>query len=110
MPKSIGVTAGSRGRRLIGFAQRVLNAPLGYPVLAVDALGVDLEQYGDAVPGPLGDLGGRDAAVEPGGDARMVGFPDVAQELLLGLAEEVLSGRTRNPSSVRLHLDREGRD
>jgi hypothetical protein len=39
--------------------------------LAVDALGVDLEQYGDALPGPLGDLGGRDAAVEPAGDAGM---------------------------------------
>jgi hypothetical protein len=37
--------------------------------LAVDALGVDPEQDGDAVPGPLGDLGGRDTAVEPGGDA-----------------------------------------
>jgi hypothetical protein len=30
-----------------------INAPLGYLVLAVDALGVDLEQYGDAMPGPL---------------------------------------------------------
>jgi hypothetical protein len=32
--------------------------------MPVDALGVDLEQDGDAVPGPLGDLDGRDTAVE----------------------------------------------
>src|SRR5680860_610044 len=36
-------------------------------VLAVDALGVDLEEHVDAVAGPLGDLGRRDARVEPGG-------------------------------------------
>jgi len=33
-------------------------------VLAVDALGVDLEQDGDAVPGPLGDLVGWDTPIE----------------------------------------------
>jgi hypothetical protein len=35
--------------------QRVLDTLLGYLVLAVDALGVDLEQDAHAVPGPLGD-------------------------------------------------------
>jgi hypothetical protein len=49
----------------------VLNAPLSYLVLAVDALSVDLAQYGDAVPGPLGDLGRQDTAVELAGDAGM---------------------------------------
>src|ERR1035438_2494841 len=51
---------------------------LGYLVLAVDALGVDLEQDGDAVPGPLGDLGGRDSPVEPCRDA---GVPEVVDAL-----------------------------
>ena len=34
-------------------------------IAAVDAFGVDSEQHFDAVPGPLGDLGRRDARVEP---------------------------------------------
>jgi hypothetical protein len=33
--------------------------------LAVDAVGVDLEQDGDAVAGAAGDLGGGDPGVEP---------------------------------------------
>jgi hypothetical protein len=41
----------------------------GNVVLPVEALGVDLEQDGHAVTGPLGDLGGRDAAIEPRRDA-----------------------------------------
>jgi hypothetical protein len=55
---------------LAGVAEGFLNAPLGDGVLPVKALVVDLEQDGDAVAGPLGDLGGRDAAVEPCRDAR----------------------------------------
>jgi hypothetical protein len=38
---------------------------LGYLVLTVDALGVDLEQDGDAVSGPLRDLGGLDTPIQP---------------------------------------------
>ena len=34
------------------------DLPVGDVVLAVDAVGVDGQQRGDAVPGPLGDLGG----------------------------------------------------
>jgi hypothetical protein len=49
---------------LSGVAEGFLNAPLGDGVLPVEALGVDLEQDGRAMTGPLGDLGGRDAAVE----------------------------------------------
>ena len=35
--------------------------------LAVDAVGVDLEQDHDAVPGAAGDLGGRHPGVQPQG-------------------------------------------
>ena len=66
------VAAGGVHRPRIRVAR--LRSALGYLVLAVDALGVDPEQDGDAVPGPLGDLGGRDSAVEPGGDT---GVPKV---------------------------------
>jgi hypothetical protein len=64
--------------RLARVAQGVFDAPLGYMVVPVDALGVDLEQDGDAVPGPLGDLGGRDAPVKPGRDTRV---PEVVDAL-----------------------------
>jgi len=50
-------------------AEGFLDAPLGDGVLPAKALGVDLEQDGHAVTGPLGDLCGRDAAVEPCRDA-----------------------------------------
>jgi hypothetical protein len=46
-------------------AEGVGDALVDGAVLAVDAVGVDLEQDGDAVPGPAGDLGGRDAGVQP---------------------------------------------
>jgi hypothetical protein len=39
-------------------AEGVGDALVGGISLPVDAVGVDLEQYGDAVPGPAGDLGG----------------------------------------------------
>jgi hypothetical protein len=45
-------------------------------VLAVDAVAVDGEQDGDAVPGPGGDLGGVSAGVQPqrqGGVTQVVG-------------------------------------
>lgn len=47
-------------------------------VAAVDALGVDTQQDVDAVAGPLGNLGGIDAGVQPGGQAgvaQVVGPP-----------------------------------
>jgi hypothetical protein len=56
-------------RGLIEVAQCVLDAPPGDVILAVDALGVNLEQHGHAVASPLGDLGGRDTAVQPRRDA-----------------------------------------
>ena len=61
-----------------GIAGRVFDAPPGYLFLAVDALGVDLEQDGDAVSGPLGDLGGLYAPVEPCRDASV---PEVVDAL-----------------------------
>ena len=59
---------------LSGLAQGFVDAVLGELVLAHDALGVDAQQYVHAVPGPLGHLGGVDAAVQPGGQA---GVPQV---------------------------------
>ena len=38
-------------------------------IAAVDAFGVDGEKHFDAMSGPLGDLGGRHASVEPQRDA-----------------------------------------
>ncbi len=43
----------------------VADAPVGGGGLAVDAVGVDLEQDGDAVSGAAGDLGGGHAGVQP---------------------------------------------
>ena len=77
VPKSSCAEILSRAARtgrlgaVAGVAEGFLNAPLGDVVLPVKALGVDLEQDSHAVTGPLGDLGGRDAAVEPRGDARV---------------------------------------
>jgi len=52
-------------------AQRFADPALGQLVVAHDALGVDAQQHVHAVPGPLGHLGGIDAAVQPGGQAGM---------------------------------------
>ena len=54
-----------------GLAQRFADTALGQLVLADDAFGVDPQEYVDAVPGPLGDLGWVDAAVEPRGQTRV---------------------------------------
>jgi hypothetical protein len=51
---------------VILIAERFVDAPPGDRILAVDALGVDLEQYGDAVSSPLGHLGRGHTAVKPG--------------------------------------------
>ena len=47
---------------------------LAAPALAVDAVGVDLEQDGDAVAGAAGNFGGGDPGVQPEGDG---GVPQV---------------------------------
>jgi len=65
----------------------LVDAALGGVVLAVDALGIDLEQDGDAVSGPLGDLGRWDASVEPGAYAGVTQIVDA-----LGERGGVLSG------------------
>jgi hypothetical protein len=49
--------------------QCVFDPSLGGLVLAIKALGIDLEKYVDAVARPLRDLGGGDAGIEPGGEA-----------------------------------------
>lgn len=51
--------------RILG--EDLLDPAVSDPVLALHALRVDAQQDFDAVTGPLGDLGGRDAAVKPQG-------------------------------------------
>ena len=46
-------------------AEGVGDALVGGVGLPVDAVRVDLQQDGDAVPGPAGDLGGGYPGVEP---------------------------------------------
>jgi hypothetical protein len=48
----------------------VADALVGRGVLAVDAVGVDLEQDSNAVAGAAGDLGGGHADIEPQGRQR----------------------------------------
>jgi hypothetical protein len=68
-----------RGRAPISVLAQCFGDPeLGELVLADDAFGVDAQQDVDAVPGPLGHLGGVDATVQPGGQAcvpQVVGPP-----------------------------------
>jgi hypothetical protein len=49
----------------LGIAQGVGDALVGSVGLAVDAVGVDLQQDGDAVPGAAGDLGRGHPGVQP---------------------------------------------
>lgn len=49
---------------ICGRVQGQIDALLGAVLLPGDALGIDPQQDGDAVPGPLRDLGGRHASVE----------------------------------------------
>ena len=63
-------------------------------ILADDALGVDPKKHVDAVPGPFGDLGWLDAAVEPRGEAgvpQVVGPPGEGRGLFRG-GERGLAG------------------
>jgi hypothetical protein len=43
------------------------DLPVGDVVLAVDAVGIDGKQHGDAVPSPPGDLGGCGPGIQPQG-------------------------------------------
>lgn len=62
----------------LALAQGFANAAPGELVLADDALGVDPQKNVDAVPGPFGDLGWEDAAVQPCGQS---GVPEVVGPL-----------------------------
>jgi len=57
--------AGSLAVVFVLLAESVADALVGCAGLAVDAVGVDLEQDGDAVAGAAGDFGGGDPGVEP---------------------------------------------
>jgi hypothetical protein len=50
---------------LVVILEGVADALVSGAGLAVDAVGVDLEQDGDAVPGAAGDFDGGDARVQP---------------------------------------------
>ena len=50
---------------VVRFVEGVADALVGGPGLAVDAVGVDREQDGDAVAGAAGDLGGGHPRVQP---------------------------------------------
>ena len=58
-PSSPGSWLGVLGAKGVG------DALVGGVGLPVDAVGVDLEQDGDAVPGAAGDLGGGHPGVQP---------------------------------------------
>ena len=68
MADRIGVVPAVRGTAccsvmcLVPGVEGSFDLPVGDVVLAVDAVGVDGEQHGDAVPGSPGDLGGGGAA------------------------------------------------
>jgi hypothetical protein len=59
LPLVAGAGPGVRGAEGVG------NPPVGGIGLPVDAVGVDLEQDGDAVPGAAGDLGRGHPGVQP---------------------------------------------
>jgi len=52
----------------------MLDLPVGDVVLALNAVDVSGEEHGDAVPGPLRDLGGGGPGVQPQGQG---GVPQV---------------------------------
>src|ERR1022692_1887095 len=56
------------GTGIVRVVEGAVDAGVGGVGLAVDAVGVDLEQDGDAVPGAAGDLGGGHPGIEPHGD------------------------------------------
>ena len=71
----------------LGGAKGVGDALVGGISLPVDAVGVDLQQDGDAVPGPAGDLGGGHPGVQPQRHRRVpqvVGTPPQRRPVLGG--------------------------
>ena len=73
------------------------DATTGRVLLAGDALGVDLQQHGDAVTGPLGDLGRRHAGVEPGRHRRVPQVVGPARER----RRDLLGRSARRPGPCR---------
>jgi len=75
-------------------AERVGDALAGGISLPVDAVGVDLEQDRDAVPGPAGDLGGGHPGVEPQRDSGVAQVVGAAAErgAALRVGERGLAG------------------
>jgi len=59
---------GQRARERIAASESKLDAVPGGRVLADDARREDPQQHVDAMAGPLTDLGGRNAGIEPGRD------------------------------------------
>ncbi len=75
-------------------AKSMGDAPVGSAGLPVDAVGVDLEQDGDAVPGTAGDLGRGHPRVEPQRDGGVPQVIEVAAQrgLALRFGEGLLPG------------------
>ena len=76
---------------LVPGVEGAFDLPVGDVVLAIDAVRVDGEQHGDAVPGPLRDLGGGSTGVQPEGQG---GVPQV-----VGAAGQS-GGSRRGPQSL----------
>jgi len=84
MADSIGAVLAVRGTAcclamcLVTGVEGSFDLPVGDVILAVDAVRVDGEQHGNAVPGPLRDLGGGGTGVQPegqGGVSQIVRAP-----------------------------------
>jgi hypothetical protein len=58
-------TACSRVTCVASGVEGMIDLPVGDVVLAVDAVGIDGQEHGDAVPGALRDLGGGGGYVQP---------------------------------------------
>jgi len=69
---------------LIWAAEGVCDALVDGVGLAVDAVGVDLQQDGDTVPGAAGNLGRRDMGVQPVGAENPVTAVDVVSSAAPG--------------------------
>jgi hypothetical protein len=78
--------------------------------VAHDALGVDAQQHVHAVPGPLGHLGGIDAAVQPGGQAGMaeVAWPPGEGRGLLSRGQCLRVPTPRSGQTLDCKLPRRG--
>jgi hypothetical protein len=56
---------------MITSAKRLIYAPVGPLLTAIDALHIDPQEYIDAVASSIGDLGDRDSGTEPERDSNM---------------------------------------